>query len=69
MITDPQIKAELKYLIESQPGNYSSLPGGVKVMIGDEFVGAIGLSGAFSGYQDEHCAWRGFVENEYYGPY
>ena len=38
-------------------------------MVGDEFVGAIGLSGAFTGYEDEHCAWRGFVENDYYGPY
>jgi uncharacterized protein GlcG (DUF336 family) len=39
--------------------DFTPLQGGVPIMIGDQFVGAIGVSGAASAQQDEELAIAG----------
>lgn len=49
-------------MVAISQGQMATFPGGILVKLGDNIIGAVGVSGA-AGNEDEYCAIRGVIES------
>ena len=59
---DPAKFCQMTGMVAISQGQMAPFPGGILITLGDEIVGAVGVSGA-AGDEDEYCAIRGVVES------